>query len=72
MAEPIIILILYAFFRLVELRTSPTTDIATKAPQLLYQLVKDNHARSSLAGKPAFEALIPIIKEEVETGKCGM
>ncbi len=58
-------------YRFVELRLSTSDVIATKAPQLLHQLVQDKHVRPLLASKDAFEALIPIVKEEKELGKCG-
>lgn len=59
------------FLRFLELRLSPSDVISTKAPQLLYQLVQDKHVRPLLASKDAFEALIPVVKEEKELGKCG-
>jgi hypothetical protein len=55
----------------VELRLSTCDVIAYKAPQLLYQLIQDKHVRPLLASKDAFEALIPIVREEKELGKCG-
>jgi hypothetical protein len=58
-------------YRFVELRLSTSDVIATKAPQLLYKLVQDKNVRPKLASKDAFEALIPIVKEEKELGKCG-
>ena len=61
----------FCLFRFVELRVSTTPAIATKAPQLLHQLIQDKHVRSLLASKDAFEALIPIVKEEKDSGKCG-
>lgn len=53
------------------MRLSTTSVIATKAPQLLHQLVQDKHVRPLLAEKSAFEALIPIVQGEKELGKCG-
>ena len=54
-----------------ELRLSTCDVIAYKAPQLLNQLIQDKHVRPLLASKDAFEALIPIVREEKELGKCG-
>lgn len=62
---------MHFFFRLAALRLSSTAAIATKAPQLLNQLVQDKNVRANLAERTAFEALIPIVKEEMETKKCG-
>ena len=45
--------------------------IATKAPQVLHQLIQDKHVRPLMASKDAFLSLIPIVKEEKKLGKCG-
>lgn len=46
--------------------------IATKAPEVLHLLVQSgNYVRPLLAEPAAFEALIPVVKAEKESGKCG-
>lgn len=54
------------------LREHDAQVIATKAPQILHQLVHGGqYVRPLLASKEAFEALIPVVKQEKEEGLCG-
>ncbi len=46
--------------------------IATKAPEVLHLLIQSgNYVRPLLAETAAFEALIPVVKAEKESGICG-
>ena len=46
------------------MRKHDVPAIASKAPQLLQKLIQNEHVRSTLSGREAFEALIPLVKEE--------
>jgi len=54
------------------LRQHSEPAIATKAPKLLQQLIQNAHVRSTLASLAAFEALIPLVKEENKVSRSNL
>ena len=64
-------LILHSFYRLVDLRLHTVSAISTQSAEFMNLLVQDPHVRPLLAHKDAFNALIPVVIEELESKTDG-